>query len=206
MARITEEMKRPAETVPAKKVESEAVAIPEELAHELSEHLPWMRRIEVARRDMTSPRDMFASDKVWTWKVPSHITDRVRFNWLSDWMIHNKPMMPGFVYDNWKPVTPEVMKDFEMTVFTEQRTAEGIPKVGLDAILYWCPEDLAQEMDKVMQRGAHVADSMKTEKRRMKEAFEGRMIGDVRTGTEEEIAEMETKQREELGSLLRSST
>lgn len=206
MAKMSEMMKAQGavETVSVK--QPEVVPMPEELVKDQPHDEPWMRRIESAKVDMTSPRDMFSNDKVWMWDVPPHIKQYIRLNWISDWIIQNKPLMPGFIYDNWKPVTPEVMEDFQIKVFTDTRTPEGVPKVGLDAVLYWCPEDYAKEMDEFGRRGARVIENLKTEKRRMKEKFAGMMIGDVRTGTQEEMVEMEAEQRKELGSPLTKST
>lgn len=196
MATISKEMMKATETVrkPA------TVAMPDEVSKDIPAHEPWLRRIENARKTTTEPRDLFETNAVWKVDMPPEVKAHIRVNWLSDWIIQHKPIMPGFVYDAWQPVTPEVMKDFQITVHTETRTPEGVPKIGLDAVLYWCLEEHAKQMDEYQRRGAHIADKLKTERRRMKEQMGGMLIGDVRTGTREEIAEMETEQRKELGA------
>jgi hypothetical protein len=196
MATISKEMMKSTETVrkPA------TVAMPDEVSKNIPAHEPWLRRIENARKTTTEPRDLFENDSVWRVDMPPEVKAHIRVNWLSDWIIQHKPIMPGFVYESWSPVTPEVMKDFQITVHTETRTAEGVPKIGLDAVLYWCLEEHAKQMDEYQRRGAHIGDKLKTERRRMKEQMGGMLIGDVKTGTQEEIAEMETEQRKELGA------
>ena len=196
MATMSKEMVKQTENVR----KPEPVTIPAEVFKDVQDKVPWLRRIEAAKKNTTQPRDLFESDSVWKVDMPDEVKAHIRVNWLSDWIIQHKPIMPGFVYDSWRPVTPEVMEDFQIKVHTETRTAEGVPKIGMDAVLYWCLEEHAKQMDEYQRRGAHVADKLKTEKRRMKEQMGGMMIGDVKVGSQEEIAEMETEQRKELGA------
>ena len=61
MATMSKEMVKQTETVR----KPEPVTIPAEVVKDVQDKVPWLRRIEAAKKNTTQPRDLFESDSVW---------------------------------------------------------------------------------------------------------------------------------------------
>ena len=159
----------------------------------------WETRSQALRENHTTPRDLFATD--WA-KIdaPDEVKKNVRFLWMSEIIIRKRPILPGFAYEIYQPVTEDVMKQFQIKVHTNDRTPEGVPKAGMDAILYWAPEDMAKQQDDVFLEGSRVAEMMARRQKEHSGSTEG-AIGSIVEGLSQgDIAKAQEEQREALGT------
>ena len=167
----------------------------------------WDRKVEAMRSNGTTPRDLYERDP-FAIDAPDDVKKHVGFLWMSDLFLKMSPMCHGFNRGIYEPVTPEVEKELGITVLSRDRTPDGVPRVGMDATLYWAPRELLNEQDKVLLSGAHVNARQKAEKRRhdrerLASALHSpdAVIGDaVSASSAEELAQAALEQRGELGT------
>ncbi len=125
----------------------------------------WDKRIEAMRAKHTTPRDIYERDILKVSSRSSDVTRNVRFLWISDIMLKKKPMLTGFSWHLYQPVTQKVAEEFELELETNDVSPEGVYRAGADANLYWAPEKLCQEQDRVMRGEPFVATSKHEEER-----------------------------------------
>lgn len=175
----------------------------------------WDRRVAALRRKGTTPRDIYGQN-VMGIIFPKgargkEVQKKVRFLWISHIFEQKHPMCPGFAQDMYEPVTPDVMKQLGIDVVTKDRTAEGVPKAGHDAVLYWCPEELAKQQDEILLEGAMPSRKLRERQEELFSAFAPQMddrggIGGFSVSRDEgELAEVAQAQRREMGTLFGSS-
>lgn len=111
----------------------------------------WDKRVEVMREAHTTPRDIYERNILAVHSRNKEVRKNVRFLWISDIMLKNRPMLTGFSWDLYQPVTRELADEFELELETNQLNADGVIKAGADANLYWAPEELCQEQDRIMR-------------------------------------------------------
>lgn len=144
-----------AETKPAeaetKPTEAETKPAKKKLGRPRKKNL-WDRRVEMLRSTSTTPRDLFETD-VFETHMPPGTRRHVGLLWISEIIERKHPPLTGWMQDLYQPVTPEVMEELGITVRTKDRTPEGVPKAGTDAVLYWAPKELLKEQDEILLRG-----------------------------------------------------
>lgn len=170
------------------------------------QNLPiWKRREEFLRERGTTPRNLYDTD-ILAIKAPDSVKKNVRFLWASEPLWRNRPILPGFRYDIWEPVTKAVAEEMGIEVATRDFTPEGTYKAGHDAFLMWAPESVAREYDEYVARGADAKTLMRAAEAELNEKLEGqnsKSIGSILvTNSEKELAEAEARERQDLGSPL----
>lgn len=162
----------------------------------------WKKEADRFRSKGTTPRDLYEGDPFYVFRPP-HVAKNVRLLWMSDPIWQKRPILPGFRYDIYQPVTQEIIDEFGLKPATKDRTVDGVPKVGTDATLFWAPEEIAREQDIVFLRGANIADQMRAQKQDLEEKFRGQdqgVVGDVIVAdTPEQLYAAEERQRSEVG-------
>jgi len=164
----------------------------------------WDRQEAILRSRGSTPRDFFEHD-IFQVDAPEEVKRNIRFVWLSDIILRGRAILPGFRMDMYAPVTPDVMEELNLKVRTLDRTAEGIPRAGHDAVLYYVPETIAKEMDDYWKRQANLRSLPAQQKARLQsglaESQQTRTIGDLEiVERESDLEEAEQRQRSELGT------
>jgi len=164
----------------------------------------WLRDVDSANKKLTPSRELFQDGDLWKWECPDEVTRHVKFLWMSDMMLKRRTMMRNFNVRAWQPMTPEMMKKFKLKVNTPDRTPEGYPRIGLDAVLHWCPREYADAEQRKRREAGLVGDKLKSEARRMKERLQGHMIGDIQqVDSIRELTQAEQAQRAEMKTPIR---
>lgn len=162
----------------------------------------WKKQTDILRSKGTTPRDLYESDPFYVYKPP-HVARHVRLLWMSDPVWQKRPVLPGFRYDIYQPVTEDVMSELGLKPATKDRTVDGVPKVGMDAFLVWAPEEIAHEQDQIFLRGANIVEQMAAAKNSLEEKFRGQdqgAVGDVIVAdSPEQLIAAEERQRGETG-------
>jgi hypothetical protein len=177
------------------------------------QHTPlWKRRLESLRRSGTTARDIFEQD-IFQTKMNAASRDHVRLIWMSDIIMQKRPLLTGFNYELLQPCTPEVCAEFGIETRTKDRTPEGVPKAGMDAVLYWAPEELCREQDAFLRRGADVKNLMAAREKGGKEEIAASIsseqrgmaspIGSITASTDgREFLEAEAREESSVGAPL----
>lgn len=162
----------------------------------------WNKRTEIIKKSGTMPRDFHEHSPFAVTFSNKEAEKGVRLCWISDWLRERRPMMTGYNHDLYQAVTPEVIKEFGLKFNTHARTPDGVPRAGMDAVLYWIPEEVAKVQDKILLSGVNAIDRMRTSKRKEEVKEQSRYeIGKVQeVESLEEMAQVEASQRKEVNA------
>jgi len=133
----------------------------------------WERRsAQLAKDRGTTARDAINPSILFV-AAPQEVMDNVEFCWMSDIFLARRPLCPGFEWDLYKPVTPDVAKELRVRTNTQDHTPDGLIRAGHDALLYWAPKKEVLEMRKRM-RGPSVQERMQAQRKE----YEGKVRGE----------------------------
>lgn len=162
----------------------------------------WDKRTEIIKKSGTMPRDFHEHSPFAVTFGNKEAQKGVRLCWISDWIRERRPMMTGYNHDLYQAVTPEIIEEFGLKLNTHARTPNGNPRAGMDAVLYWIPEEVAKAQDKILMSGARAIERMRTSKRKEEIKEQDKYsIGKVQeVDSLEEMAKVEALQRGEVGT------
>lgn len=146
----------------------------------------WQRRTEALRERGVTSRDLFGGNP-WYIDAPAATKKNCHFLWMSDIMWQKRPMLPGFRWDIYQPVTKELEQELGIKLATKNRTSDGVGRVGEDAFLVWAPKELVLEQDEIFLEGSRIAERMKAEHARFREGVSGPVATGDATGPTGEV-------------------
>ena len=166
------------------------------------QNLPiWSRRARALKRAGTTPRDFYENDPMFYRFVNPDAKKHVRILWMSDLMWRKRPMLEGFMWDIYEPITDALAKELGVEFpNTRQRGPDGVIRCGADAFATWAPEEIAKQQNEYWAQGARAQEMMRRRAEELDVNLAGHGIGDVVVSNDPQvILEAETAQRNELG-------
>lgn len=132
----------------------------------------WDSRIESMKRARTTPLDVHENDPLQAKIGLREARKNVRLLWISDIMLQKRPMLTQFNWDLYQPVTKALKEEWKIQTSQEQYGPDGTVRAGMDANLYWAPEELCQQQDLIM-RGMSPKEVAQLNSEQMDEAIRG---------------------------------
>lgn len=153
------------------------------------------------RESGTTPRDLFdmAPDG---WDAPSEVKKNIVVEFFSRIFLQRRPMLTGVLWDIWKPVTREVIRDLGLTFNTRQFKDEtGQPEYGVDMEAWWTTRELYNEQKMVWKASTRPYDGTQDFKEKVRGKFAPgtELIGSIRQASQDQVP-TEEELRSQAGS------
>jgi hypothetical protein len=140
----------------------------------------WERRSSALKKAGQTPRDVHEHD--WTYiDMSDEVRKNIRFLWMSNILAEKRPILPGFHYDIYQPVTEEFIRETGIKPRAKDRTEAGVPRCG-DAFLVWAPAEIAAQQDAYWQEMARTKEMMRRRKKEYRRSIRQGGRGDQFTG------------------------
>jgi len=137
----------------------------------------------------TTPRDL-AENRPDFWSAPPAIRQHIEVIFMSDAMIARRPMLTGFPWHIWSPVTKEIVELYGLEFQTTDRKPSGQPIYGMDMSAFWTTREMYDDWKESMKAIFAPFDGHKDIRTAVESRFQdATLIGDESVKSEKAIVD-----------------